>query len=66
VTVVVAGAGLVASANASSAAQEPAATTSIVEDYVHPYQIPANGYVAISPGTGEEVPRAVLVELRLT
>jgi hypothetical protein len=29
------------------------------------YDIPANGFVAISPGDGSETPKAVLVELRL-
>ena len=29
------------------------------------YDIPANGFVAISPGTGGDAPKAVLVELRL-
>jgi hypothetical protein len=30
------------------------------------YQIAPNNFVAISPGTGDEIPQAVLVELRLT
>ncbi|MEJ3749505.1 trypsin-like serine protease [Actinomycetes bacterium KLBMP 9797] len=29
------------------------------------YPVPANGFVAIEPGTGSELPQAVLVELRL-
>ncbi|MFG3685475.1 hypothetical protein [Micromonospora sp. NPDC047740] len=30
------------------------------------YDVPANSYVAIEPGTGPELPQAILVELRLT
>lgn len=30
------------------------------------YAVPANGYVAIEPGEGPELPKAILVELRMT
>jgi hypothetical protein len=40
--------------------------TANLPDGPEKYQVPANGYVAVSPGSGDEIPQAVLVELRLT
>ncbi len=45
---------------------KPVEATANLPEGEKTYAVPANGFVAIDPGTGDEMPRAVLVELRLT
>jgi hypothetical protein len=45
---------------------KPIEATAELPDGDRTYEVPANTYVAVEPGSGSEIPQAVLVELRLT
>ena len=44
----------------------PVVATADLPDGEKEYEVPANGFVAIDPGAGSDIPQAILVELRLS